>query len=210
MALSTDHGDLARQFFRSNRQMFDLIAEPKPAIAFEVALRKLFIESDDGTRTAWFRKEECCLAGTSKDLVAFLPTAWRVKLDRVSDVWPGCEKWWAGYPVIALIDARAHDDGKGCLTLHFEVGPLADNGLRNLIIATIAELSCEFGVHRIQFPSERVNKRSLYSRFLRRNSRQVNAFNDASEIEEKIRELVLDFSIETACVASSLSRIAIQ
>jgi hypothetical protein len=142
-------------------------------------------------------------SGLEKSLVSFLPARWREELDKTKGTWPGCEKWWAGYPLITWVEIRpGDDDAKGYLKLNAEVGPISNHKIRKGIVEAIKAAASAQGLKRVQFQAAASDKGQLYSRFLRKNSIAVNDINGTDEMERKLVELIADFEPEFELVAS--------
>ncbi|MDK4711592.1 hypothetical protein [Rhizobium sp. CNPSo 4039] len=201
--------DQARQLFRDQRNILDLIKEPKSRSGFEPAIHHLFGDKRQRGKTARIVNHEFLFSGVKKDLVSFLPVNWRKELDKINVTWRGCENWWLGYPFVALMELKVSDDGiKGHLKLNAEVGPLSEHNVRKRIIVTITQAALAKNFDRIQFPADALDKGRLYSRFLRRNSIAVNDIRDTDEMEKKFEQLIADFEPEFDLVASLIPELS--
>ena len=130
--------ELALAFYRDHKKAVDLIRARPAKSGFDLALRRLL--GDNPKPGASFRvgKRELSCVTVANNRVSFPPTSWRDQLDLTHGAWPGCENWWAGYPLISYVDLRAGDDGRsGRLILKAEVGPLSIHAVRAAVIDEI-------------------------------------------------------------------------
>jgi hypothetical protein len=198
--------DLARQLFRDQKKVLDLIKRDRP-LGFATAVFRLFGDKPERGKTVRIGKHEFKYSSHEKSLVSFLPARWREELDKTKGAWSGCENWWAGYPLIAWIEIRASDDGTTAhLKLHAEVGPISDHKVRKGIIEAIRLAASANGLERIQFPVGASDKGRLYSRFLGENSIVVSDIRNADEIEKKFVELIAGFEPEFELVSSVIPK----
>lgn len=137
--------------------------------------------------------------------LSFLPDAWAAPFDKGRDHWSGCETWWAGYPMIAWVELRrSSDDYRWQLRLNCEVGPLCPADLRKELIGTIKRFAAQDNLDRIQFTSNATKARSLYSRFLKGGTIDLERADDAALIASQIEDLLEEFEPELQVVARSL------
>lgn len=199
--------NLARQLFRDQKKVLDLIRRDRPGSGFETAVFCLFGVKPERGKTVRIGKHEFKYSSHEKSLVSFLPARWREELDRTKSAWSGCENWWAGYPLIAWVEIRASDDGMTAhLKLHAEVGPISDHKVRKGIIEAIRVAASAKGLERIQFPVGASDKGRLYSRFLRENSIAVSDSRNADEIVKRFTELIAGFEAEFELVSSVIPK----
>jgi hypothetical protein len=200
--------ELAHQFYRDHKKAVDLLRAPRPRSGFELAARRLFGENPkSGTNVRIGHRQLNCLTLIA-NRVSFLPASWQVELDKTSDKWPGCEKWWAGYPLISYVDMRAGDDGRsGRLILKAEVGPISDHPTRKAVIDTIKAAASARNLSRIQFPADATEEGQLYSLFLRRNIVVVSDIHSGREVESKFLQLIDDFEPEVGLIASVIPQL---
>lgn len=194
---------LARQFFRDNKKVLDLITERSSDSGFAPAVHRLFGDNPERGKSVRIGNRKFIHTSIAKNLVSFLPARWHEELDKTKSTWPGCENWWAGYPFISWVEKRDGDEGtKGYLRLHAEVGPISNHQVRKGIIEAITVTASAKGLRRIRFPVGASDEGRLYSRFLRQNSTAVNDIRDTHEIERKFVQLVADFEMEFELVAT--------
>lgn len=199
--------DLARQLFRDQRKVLDLIKMDRSGSGFATAVFRLFGDKPEREKTVRIGKHELKYSSHEKSLVSFLPARWREELDKTKGAWSGCENWWAGYPLIAWVEIRASDDGTTAhLKLHAEVGPVSNHKVRKGIIEAIRVAAYAKGLERIQFPVGASDKGRLYSRFLRENSIAVSDSRNADEIAKRFTELIAGFEPEFELVSSVIPK----
>ncbi|RAL95200.1 hypothetical protein [Agrobacterium sp. MS2] len=195
--------NLARQLYRDQRNVLDLIREPRAGLGFEPAVHRLFGDNPEQGKIVRIGNREFKYSSRAKNLVSFLPARWHEELDKTKDAWLGCENWWAGYPLIVWVEIRTSDDGTtGHLTLNAEVGPVSNHKVRKGIIEAIKVAASGNGLERIQFPAGASDKGRLYSRFLWKNKIAVNDIRSTDEMERRFAELVVGFEPEFDMIAS--------
>ncbi|WP_296438095.1 hypothetical protein [Rhizobium sp. 60-20] len=195
--------NLARQFYRDQKKVLDLIRKPSSRSGFDPAIHRLFGNDPKQGKMVRIGNRDYRYSSLAKNLVSFLPARWHEELDKTKGTWSGCANWWAGYPFIAWVEIRVGDDGTtGYLKLDAEVGPISGHRIRKGIIDAIKVAASAKGLERIQFPAGASDKGRLYSRFLRKNSIAVNDIGDTGEIETKFVQLIADFGPEFELVAS--------
>jgi len=152
-----------RRLYRDQKKTLDLIRRGGPVSGFEPTVRRLFGDKPNRGKTVRIGNREFKYAGNAKNLVSFLPARWAEELAAREGAWLGCENWWAGYPLIVLMEMRVGDDGvAGFLRLSAEVGPVSDREARKGIIEVIRSAAAAKGVERIQFQADALDERRLY------------------------------------------------
>lgn len=195
--------NLIRQLYRDQKKTLDLIRQEGPISGFEPTVRRLFGDKPNRGKTVRIGNREFKYAGNAKNLVSFLPARWADELAAREGTWPGCGNWWAGYPLIAMVEMRVNDDGRtGFLRLNAEVGPISDHKARKGIIEAIQMAATAEGLERIQFPAGASDKGRLYSRFLRESSISLSDIRDVNDVEKKFAGLVRSFEPEFELVTS--------
>lgn len=194
-----------QQIYRDSKKLLGLFNERAPDGGFDGALRRLFGDQPKQMARTSIGGDDFLYAGSSKDLIALLPSSWKEAFDQTEQKWPGCEKWWAGYPLIAIIEIKSGDDGmKGHLKLNAEVGPISVHEIRQAAIGAIKAAATEEKLDRIHFQSDATEKGRLYSRFLRKNTLAVGDIRRADDIESKLKTLVGEFKPEFELITSVL------
>lgn len=139
---------------------------------------------------------------------SFLPDAWAKSFDSGRQHWWGCEAWWAGYPIIALVELRrSSDDCRWQLRLNCELGPLCPLDLRRELIGTIKRFAAQDHLDRIQFTGKATKARSLYSRFLKGATLDLERADDAGLITHQIAHLLERVEPELKVVTRSVSHL---
>ncbi|WP_429816409.1 hypothetical protein [Ensifer sp. B1-9] len=186
-----------------------LIAERSTDTGFGPAISRLFGDNPERGKLIRIGNSRFVCFGLQKNLVSFLPVRWHEEFERTGIAWPGCQNWWAGYPLIAWVEVRAGDDGvKGYLKLNAEVGPISNHQARKGVIEAITAAAYVKELERVHFPAEASDEGRLYSRFLRKNSVAVNDIRDTDEVETKFVQLVADFETEFELVATVIPQFA--
>ena len=200
--------ELAHQFYRDHKKAVDILRVRRPRSGFELAVRRLFGDNPRPGMTVRIGHRQLNCLNLSATRVSFLPASWQAEFDRINGEWPGCENWWAGYPLISYVDMRAGDDGRsGRLILKAEVGPISDHSARKAVIDAIKAAASARNLSRIQFPADATEYGQLYSLFLRRNSVVVSDIHSGSEVESKFLQLIDDFKPETDLITSVIPQL---
>ena len=195
---------LAREFFRNQKKVLDLIRARSDVSGFQPAVHRLFGDKPDRRKTIKVGSRLLFFSSLAANRVSFLPARWQEELDKIQAGWPGCENWWAGYPLITWIETRASDNGTTELKLNAEVGPVSDYKLRNDIIGSIRSAAAAQGLERIRFPAGSTDQGRLYSRFFVKNSVTLNDVRKTDQVERKIVHILNEFGSEFDLVASVL------
>lgn len=199
--------ELALQFYRDHKKAVDLIRARPTKSGFDLALRRLFGDNPKPGASYRLGNRELSCVNVSDNRVSFMPTGWRDEFDVTNGDWPGCENWWAGYPLISYVDIRAGDDGRsGRLILKAEVGPISVHAVRAAVIDVIKTAAAEANLRRIQFPVDAAREGQLYSLFLQRNFVVVTDIRNAGDVENKLRELIAGFEPELDLVTRVIPR----
>ncbi len=196
-----------RQLYLDSKKLLGLLAKANANAGFDGAIRSVFGSELMPNQQIGIGDRHFFYAGSAKNLVAFLPVQWRDELDKVGIVWKGCERWWAGYPLIVLAEMRVSEDGiSGYLRLNAEVGPASAREFRKGMIEAIKTAAVVSNLDRIQFQPDAAETGRLYSRFLRRNVIPLTDITNAGEIQAQLKMLVSDFEPELELVATVLGK----
>ena len=196
-----------RQLYLDSKKLLGLLAKANANTGFDSAIRSVFGSELRPKQQVEIGGRHFLYAGSAKNLVAFLPIQWRDELDKMGIVWKGCERWWAGYPMILLAEMRVSEDGiSGYLRLNAEVGPASSHEVRKGMIEAIKTAAVASNLDRIQFQPAAAETGRLYSRFLRRNVIPLNDITNSGEIQAQLKMLVSDFDPELVLVATVLGR----
>ncbi|MFS2154422.1 hypothetical protein [Rhizobium sp. Rhizsp42] len=196
---------LARRFYRDHRKVLGLVTERSPGWGFPEAVRRVFGAEPRPGKAVRIGNRNFIYSSQSDNLVSFLPARWRDAVDGAKGRFPGCEKWWAGYPFITWVEVRANNDGtSGYLKLNAEVGPISDHDARARLIEAVTLAASAGDWQRIRFETKSADASRLYSRFLRMNSLVLDDIRDPDETEQKLIRLVTDFEPEIEMVGTAL------
>lgn len=198
---------LAKELYLSHKKVLDFVMEHGATTEFALAIEQLFPRALKYGDTFDFEGVSYMLNKINDHRFSFLPVSWRDSLGGESreGPWNGCEKWWAGYPLICWFELYKADDGvKGSLRLFAEVGPLSDAECRDELIKGIKELANKCDTGKIQFGKSS----RLYSKFLESsgNTVQIVDVSDSVAIEDGITRLFKKFGPTLATVTESLPK----
>ncbi len=154
--------------------------------------------------TRWFTQ-----AAVKTDLMAFMPEEWKEELTRIQQVWNGCEKWWAGYPLVASVELRkgSAEGTAGQLRLNAEVGPIADRQVRKRMIMAISKSASSSDHMRIRFAEDATRPGQLYSRFFRDSSVDIRDMSNTDELQRDMVRLFCSFEPEFTAVTRALRQL---
>jgi hypothetical protein len=198
---------LARQLYRTHKRVLDFVVEHGAGSGFALAAQNLFGESPDRLQTPFQVGGQALLfSSVNNSTLGFVPQAWFDALDGRGKVWPGCDRWWAGLPVICWANIWTARDGiAGQIKLQAEVGPLSPAELRTKLIDAIKAVAEQKGLKRVQFQTGAANEDRKYSRFFRQNILKVDDVHNSNKIQSALASLIGDFQNEFEAVAGILS-----
>lgn len=200
----TEMAQLARQLYKRHKKVLDFVIEHGAGSDFAIAARGLFGEDPDRFQKIKVGESEFVFSSLTNSLVSFLPLSWYEKLGGSEYTWPGCENWWAGFPLIAWLQLwKAEEGAKGTLWLYAEVGPLASHDSRKALIEQVQTIGAE-GNLKIGFQKGATSDGKRYSKLLKGNGRQIEDVHDAELLENGMRKLLNDFHAEFDAVAALL------
>ncbi len=198
---------LARQLYRDHKKVFDFVMEHGASSDFVLAVHALFGDNPDRFSIVSIDKSEYVFVGLSSNVLSFLPKSWFDALDNKDPRWEGCDKWWAGYPLIVWFQLWSGNDGtKGSLKLYAEVGPIAAYEVRLSLISEIQSSAKSSDLKSIAFQKGAADKGKLYSRFLKKNSISVEDIHDADQLSAAMKKLLNKFQLEFGAVAEVLGK----
>lgn len=201
----TEMEELARQLYRSHKKALDFVIEHGARTEFTIAVESLFGEQTEyGDIVQIGRNRYMYSAHGTRD-VSFVPESWYSSLGKDEYYWPGCNDWWAGYPLICWLTLVDGDDGiKGILRLNAEIGPISNYDFRKGLIDKIKVMAEENGLDKIRFQVGATEEGRKYSRFFRSNTIAVNDVSDAEVIAKAIADLLNRFQPSFDAVAKVL------
>ncbi len=195
---------LARELYLNHRKSLDFIIEHGSGSDFSLAARELFGDGTRNSEAIKINETEFYLHSVNNSMVSFLPKVWRDNLgaEENSKSWKGCEKWWAGYPLIMFFRLFQSKDGKdGTLRLFAEVGSLSNHDLRVELIELIKNIK---NSKTINFSNGADTIGSKYSRFFKKNSIKIDDIHDSELISKKMKELLKKFESEITAIGEAL------
>jgi hypothetical protein len=196
---------LAKQLYREHKKVLDFVMQHGSGSDFSIAAESL-LGTDlgylgafeaDGQKFRFNHFDQRCLS--------FLPEAWYQALGEDRFEWKGCEKWWAGYPLIAWLQLWPHADGKsGQLAIYGEVGPLSEHEFRKDLIGDIQTAGEGLGKNRIKFQKAAADEGKKFSKFLKENFHDIKDVQDVEEIAAAMRVLLKRFKPEFEAIGAVL------
>jgi hypothetical protein len=206
-ATSDEMEKLARQLYREHKKVLDFVMEHGSGSDFSIAAEDVFgedLESLDETSIDGFKVR---FNHIDHKMASFLPESWYKALGKDKFSWKGCEKWWAGYPLIAWFQLWPGANGtSGLLGLYGEVGPLTEYEFRRDLIHSIQKAGDSLPKGRIKFQKAAANEGKLYSKFFKENFVDIKDIQNAEEIAETMRKLLKRFEPEFEAIGGVLSR----
>lgn len=199
---------LARDLYRNHRRVLDFVVEHGARSDFVLAAESLFGDvAKEADGTVIVAGQSINRSDISKNHVSFFPDSWFAALGGGSYLWPGCEKWWMGFPLIAWLECyESSDSSAGSVKLVMEVGPLASHEFRQELIHQLQHEAGTHGLNRIKFQKSATDEGKKYSKFLARNSVSLRDVQNVDEIKEAMLKLMERFKPEFEMVAQVLSR----
>lgn len=204
---------LARELYLEHKKVIDFVVEHGASTDFAFAARALFNDPTEGLELKTIGERDFYYNDMSNSIISFLPESWADAFDGESEEgfeWPGCEDWWAEYPMIAWLeikqDSGKNADGKkGQLRLNAEVGRLAEWSARKDAIERVKAAAIANKMSKtIKFQSGAENEGKKYSKFLKQNSLVVKDVHDSEEIEKAMRTLLKKFQPEFDAIGEAL------
>lgn len=185
---------LARQLYRDHRKVLDFIVEQGTGNDFSFACETVFGADLDVFDEVTVAGQQFVYNHSAAAVISFLPKSWFDAFGGDEYYWHGCEKWWAGLPVICWLQLIQGSDKNGPeLRLYAEVGPLVDHEFRSGLINEIIATAASAGLKSVAFQRTAANEGKKYSKFLSKNSLNIEDANDAEEIAAGMETLLKRF-----------------
>lgn len=210
--IQTDMEKLARDLYLEHKKVIDFVVEHGASTDFVIAARNLFGDEPDEDEVVKISKVGFYYSYLNNTVLSFMPEGWvdgfEGETDDIYD-WPGCEDWWAEYPLISWLkisqDSGKNADGKkGKITLYGEVGRLSDHRTRKDLIEKIKNIASKKKLKNIKFQNGAENEGRKYSKFFKQNSIKVDDVHDSEEIEQVMRALLKKFRPEFEAISEAL------
>ncbi len=186
---------LARQLYRNHKRVLDFVMEHGASTDFVTAADSVFGEEKKSGDIVEVDRGKFMYDRHNNHQFSFLPIAWKEAFDN-GDSWPGCEGWWAGYPLICwfrLLMTKRNYGTKGNLRLFAEVGPISNHSLRKNLINCIKQATDHNNPNLVRFQQGADLEGRRYSRFFTKNSVVINDVHDAEEIATSMRKMLVKF-----------------
>ena len=183
---------LARELYRTHRRVLDFIQEHGATTDFSIALADMFGENWEAEEVVSYDNYDYRNVWNNGRYFNFLPEEWYQAFGGDTRLWPGCEKYGAGHPVICWVELRPDADGTGVIYLQAEVGTLSDHAARKSLIKAIhnAGTANETLGNRIGFRKEATSEGTKYSRFIKQKRIKVSDVQDPEEIRRELEKLL--------------------
>ncbi len=200
-----DMENLARQIYRDHRRVLDFIFDNGSYSDFELALETLFGTDIKPKSIVKCGKRELVFSGSDYQAFSFLPKTWFDAFGGTTRKWPGCETWWAGFPLIMWVQlTTASENTSGQIRLYAAVGPLSDYAFRKSLISEITEAAKRINTAKIAFQRGATEEGRKSSRFLKKNSLPIDDIQSYEEISNAIQRLISGFSAEMDIISEIL------
>lgn len=185
---------LARQLYRDHKKVLDFVVEHGTGNDFSHACETVFGADLEVYGEVIIAGEEYVYNHTAEAVVSFLPKSWYDAFGGGDYYWHGCKNWWAGFPVICWLQLIQGDEkNEAKLRLYAEVGPLVEHDFRKGLIEKIEEAAKEKELKNISFQRTAANEGKKYSKFLSKNSRNIEDVNNSEEIAVAMEFLLKKF-----------------
>jgi PD-(D/E)XK nuclease superfamily protein len=192
---------LAKQLYRDHKKALDFVIEHGSSTDFAIAARSLFGEDAEYPKSIEIGDRKYVYGALNNRNASFMPENWFLSLGGEKTVWPGCENWWLGFPLVLYFEVwPGKKSTEGTLKLVAEVGPISDHTSRVKLVEAIKTLKDA----KVGFQKSATKEGSRYSRFLKRNTAKVQDIQDAEKIAEKMKELLKEFQPEFDEIAKVL------
>ncbi|WAC47229.1 PD-(D/E)XK nuclease family protein [Asticcacaulis sp. SL142] len=201
-----DAEQLARDLYRQHKKVLDFIMDHGAGTDFNFAAEALCGENRHAGDRFSVGSNAYVYSGINHYQWSFLPETWVNALGGWETEWPGCEKWWAGLPLICRFELVEAKDMKGKLRLIAEVGPMSDQNSRNNLIETIKSVTENKEFKSIGFGVKATDTGTKYSRFFKKNSEEIDNTQDAKEISDKMTKLLTRFEPNFDAVSQALPK----
>lgn len=199
---------LARELYREHKKVLDFVIEHGSGSDFALAARTLFGENSEFMEQITIDDYDYAFERLGTSVVSFLPFGWYEKLHSIGREWPGCNGWWAGYPLNTRFELSSKNEAaKGQLRLVAEVGPAEPHKVRQKLIESMLSASEERNANGVSFQKGAADEGKKYSKFLKGNSVEINDVHDADEIATEMKKLLKKFRPEFDMVSDLLSRL---
>ena len=201
---------IARELYKEHRQVIDFIVEQGSSNDFVMAARQLFGQEPSSDSSLVICDTEFYFNRLGNAIVSFLPASWADALNGADDhklIWPGCENWWAEYPLICWFElttdpTKGEDPSNGRLRLFAEVGRLSDHNLRTDLISKILDAATE----KVSFQTGAMDEGRKTSKFFdyKFNSKSIKDVGSYEEIEGAMKAFLTEFKGEFDAIGKAL------
>lgn len=196
---------LAKQLYREHKNVLDFVIEHGSTSAFSMAAEQLTGKDVEHFGLFAIDGQEFRLHHIDQRMLSFLPDSWYQAFNVDQLDWEGCEKWWAGFPMILWLQLWTNADGKsGQLGIYAEVGPLSKHDRRKSLILAVQAAGEQLPKQRIRFQKAAADEGKKYSKFLKENFQDIKDVQDSEEIASAMRGLLKRFRPEFDAIGAIL------
>lgn len=185
--------NLAAQLWAQHEEALEFLMENRPATksAFAPVVTRLFGDDPKKLSQIELNGRKIVYSEFRGNRASFLPVSWFNALGGTDSQksWPGCQNWFAGFPVIVWLQFDVRKGGSGKIALYAEVGPLKNKELRKMFISQIKNIANNNGLQHVSFQITADRENAMYSKFLKNNIREIEDVSDEKMILEKAKEL---------------------
>lgn len=198
---------LARQLYRDNKKVLDFVVEHGTGNDFSFACETVFGTDLDAFDEVKIADQPFVYNHTAAAVVSFLPKSWYDAFGADEYYWHGCKNWWAEFPVICWLQLIQGDEKNGTqLRLYAEVGPLVEHDFRRGLIEGIDAAAKSKGLNTVGFQRTATNEGKKYSKFLNKNSVNIDDANDSEEIAAAMETLLKRFQPTFETLAEAMGQ----
>jgi len=196
---------LARDLYRQHKKVLDFIWDHGATTDFGAAVGNFCGEDWQSQDPFSVKEAEYFCWDINHYQWSFLPKSWVQAFGGWGVTWPGCETWWARFPLICWFQLDDGEGAKGKLRLIAEVGPMVDPRQRSALIEGIKSVAITKELKDIRFQAGAGEVGKKYSKFLRNNTIDIDNTQDAKEISDAMVSLFKRFEAYFDAVAETLS-----
>jgi hypothetical protein len=198
---------LARQLYRDHKKVLDFVVEHGTGNDFSFACDTVFGADLNVYDEVTIAGQKFVYNHTAAAVVSFLPKSWYDAFGADEYYWHGCKNWWAELPVICWMQLIQGDEKNGTqLRLYAEIGPLVEHDFRKGLIEGIIATAASKGLKSVSFQRTAANEGKKYSKFLNRNTINIDDANDSEEIAAGMETLLKRFQPTFDALAETMGK----
>jgi hypothetical protein len=198
---------LARQLYRDHKKVLDFVVEHGTGNDFSFACNTVFGADLDVYDEVTIVGQQFVYNHTAAAVISFLPKSWYDAFGDDEFYWHGCDNWGAGFPVICWMQLIQGDEKNGTqLRLYAEIGPLIEHDFRKGLIEGIIAAAVSKGLKSVSFQRTATNEGKKYSKFLNKNTINIDDANDSEEIAAGMEALLKRFKPTFDALAETMGK----